>query len=178
MYSGSLFNTLSIHWDRAKMLKKSPYDKIWRKCTLFFLLRSPTHHTFTFNSRFFYENTRFVSLYVCEVFSLSDSFWFFLKFIFLLYKKHENFDFKTSQFFSKLKEKSHIHFYSNTSGFSFATRRFKNQLYLRERSSPKTDLVTIFLKFRKSKLWESSFFSLATLSKYLIFLYLLNHLFL
>ena len=38
------------------MLKKIPSDKInSTKNALFFLLRAPTHHSFTFNLRFLYE---------------------------------------------------------------------------------------------------------------------------
>ena len=38
------------------MLKKFPSDKInVRKNAFFFLLRAPTHHSFTFNSQFLYK---------------------------------------------------------------------------------------------------------------------------
>ena len=38
------------------MLKKFPLDKIQgTKNALFFLSRAPTHHSFSFNSRFLYE---------------------------------------------------------------------------------------------------------------------------
>ena len=46
----------TIHWDKTKMLKKFPSDKInGTKNALFFLSRAPTHHSFTFNLRFLYE---------------------------------------------------------------------------------------------------------------------------
>ena len=45
-----------VHWVKTNMLKKFPSDKInGRKNALFFLLRVPTHHSFTFNLRFLYE---------------------------------------------------------------------------------------------------------------------------
>ena len=37
----------TIHWDKTQILKKIPLDKIYStKNTLFFLLQSPTHHSF------------------------------------------------------------------------------------------------------------------------------------
>ena len=78
------------------MLKKFPSDKIdVTKNALFFLSRAPTHYSFTFNSRFYYELKHKVhfSETVCGIF---DSVSVLLKFIFLLNKKHGLFDFKTS----------------------------------------------------------------------------------
>ena len=50
------FIQYTIHWDKTQMLKKIPLDKInVIKNALFFLSRAPTHHSFTFNSRFLYE---------------------------------------------------------------------------------------------------------------------------
>ena len=46
----------TIHWDKTQMLKKFPSDKISdTKIALFFLSRAPTHHSYTFNLRFWYE---------------------------------------------------------------------------------------------------------------------------
>ena len=70
------------------MSKKFPWDKIkGTKNALFFLSRAPTNHSFT--------STKFVSLKLCVGFSIFDSISFLLKFIFLLNKKHELFDFKS-----------------------------------------------------------------------------------
>ena len=46
----------TMYWNKAKMLKKVPLDKInGKKDALFFLSRAPSHHSFTFNLRFLYE---------------------------------------------------------------------------------------------------------------------------
>ena len=50
------FIQYNIHWDKTKMLKKSPRRKVTvQKNALFFPSRVPTHHSFTFNLRFLYE---------------------------------------------------------------------------------------------------------------------------
>ena len=87
------------------MLKNFPSDKInGTKNAFFFLSRIPTHHSFTFNLRFLYELKHKVRLSKTVVgFSIFDSVSFLLKFIFLFNKIHEPFDFKTSEFLSKLK---------------------------------------------------------------------------
>ena len=67
------------------------------KNALFFLLRAPTHHSFTFNFQFLYELKRMFHLpKLCVGFSIFDSVLFLLNFIFLFNKKHGLFDFKTS----------------------------------------------------------------------------------
>ena len=61
----------TIHWDKTQMLKKIPSDKInGTKNALCFLLRAPTHHSFTFNFRFFYK---VISLELYVGFSIFDS---------------------------------------------------------------------------------------------------------
>ena len=53
------------------MLKRFPSDKKnGTKNALFFLSRAPTHHSFTFNSRFLYElkNKVHLSKIVCGIF--------------------------------------------------------------------------------------------------------------
>ena len=53
------------------MLKSFPLDKInVTKNVLFFLSRAPTHHSFTFNSRFLYElkQTVLLSKTLCGIF--------------------------------------------------------------------------------------------------------------
>ena len=78
------------------MLKKIPSEKInGLKNALFFLSRAPTHHSFTFHLRFFYEMKHRIRLSktVCRIFhSVS----FLLKFIFLFNKMYGLFDFKRS----------------------------------------------------------------------------------
>ena len=88
----------TIHWDKTQMLKKIPLHKINnRKNALFFLLRSPTHHSFVFNLRFLMRwSPRFVSLKLRVEFCIFDCVPFLIKFIFLFNKIHEPFDFKTS----------------------------------------------------------------------------------
>ena len=59
----------TILWDKTQMLKKFPSDKInGTKNALFFLSRSPTHHSFTFNLRFLYEHKVRLFKTVCEIF--------------------------------------------------------------------------------------------------------------
>ena len=75
------------------MLKKFPSDKVnGTKNALFFLSRAPTHHSFTFNLRFFYELKHKVRLSktVCGIFHFR-----LLKFMFLFNKIHGLFDFKS-----------------------------------------------------------------------------------
>ena len=76
----------TIHWDKTQMLKKFPSDKInGTKNALFFLLRAPTHHSFTFNLRFLYElkhNVR-LSKTVCGIFHFQSRFLFINVFIFV-----------------------------------------------------------------------------------------------
>ena len=62
------------------MLKKIPSDKInGTKNALFFLLRAPTHHSFTFNLQHLHELKRKVSLSktVCGIFHVR------LRFVFI-----------------------------------------------------------------------------------------------
>ena len=87
----------TIHWDKTKMLKNIPLDKIYgTKNVLYFLSRAPTFHNLTFNLRFLYELKRKFRLQNCPGFSIFDSVSFLLKFIFLFNKMHGLFDFKTS----------------------------------------------------------------------------------
>ena len=80
------------------MLKRFTSDKInGTKYALFFLSRTPTHHSFTFDSQFFYElNTNSISLKVSVGIFYFRFRLFLLKFIFLLNKKHGLFYLKTS----------------------------------------------------------------------------------
>ena len=80
------------------MLKKCPLDEInGTEKALFFLSRAPTYHSFNFNSRFLYQLKYNVPLSksMCEIFDFRFLF-VFIKVIFLLNKKYELFDFKTS----------------------------------------------------------------------------------
>ena len=87
----------TIHWDKTQIFKKFPSNKInGAKNALFILPWAPTHHSFTFNLRFLFWSTRFVSLKLCVRFSIFDWVSFLLKFIFLFNKMHVLFDFKTS----------------------------------------------------------------------------------
>ena len=63
IYSESSFNIIYIEI-KSKYVKKFPSDQIKvRKNAIFFPSRTPTHQSFTFNSRFLYElSTRFVPL--------------------------------------------------------------------------------------------------------------------
>ena len=62
------------------MLKNFPSDKInGTKNALFFLLRAPTHHSFTFNLRFLYELKHKVRL--CK--SMCGIFHFRFRFVFI-----------------------------------------------------------------------------------------------
>ena len=53
----------TIHWDKTKMLKKFPSDKInGTKNALFFLSQVPAHHSSTFNLWFLYESKHKIRL--------------------------------------------------------------------------------------------------------------------
>ena len=81
---------------QSRNVKEFPLDKLnATKNVLFFLSRAPTHHNFTFNSRFLYELKHKVRISKTEC-GIFDSVSFLLKFIFLFSKKHVLFDFKTS----------------------------------------------------------------------------------
>ena len=85
----------TIHWDKTQILKNLSSDKInGTKNIIFFLLRAPAHHSFTFNLRFSHELKHKVRLSktVCVGFSIFKFIWFLLKFIFLLSKMHRIFD--------------------------------------------------------------------------------------
>ena len=86
-----------IHWDKTQMLKKFSSGKISvSKSPLFFFSRAPpTHHRFAFNPRFLCELNRKVRVSK-TMFGIFDSVLFLLKFIFLFYRKHVLFQFKTS----------------------------------------------------------------------------------
>ena len=76
------------------MLKNFPPDKIsGTKNVLFFLSRSPTHHGFTFNLRFFYELKPKICLFktMCRIFHFPFRF-VSIEFIFLFNKMHGLFD--------------------------------------------------------------------------------------
>ena len=68
------------------MLKKFPSDKITgTKNALFFISRAPTHYSFTFNLRFFYElkHKVLVSKTVCGIFHFRFRFIFIKVYIFV-----------------------------------------------------------------------------------------------
>ena len=86
------------------MSKNLPWEKVnGRKHSTFFVSRSPTHHRLLFNLIFFYELKHKVlfPLIVGGIFHFYFDL-FLLKCIYLLNKKHQLFDFKASQFLSKL----------------------------------------------------------------------------
>ena len=62
--------SMILHWDKTQMLKKFPSDEINGIKRDLFFWRAPTHHSFTFDLRFFYElnhKVRF-SKTVCRIF--------------------------------------------------------------------------------------------------------------
>ena len=63
--SNILWMIVVVHWDKTQMLQKFPSDKInVTKNALFFHSRAPTHHSFTFKSRFLYELKH--KLHICK----------------------------------------------------------------------------------------------------------------
>ena len=73
----------SIHWDKAQMLKQLPLEKLNRtKNDFFFLLRAPTHHSFTFNLWFLYELKHKIRT-VCGIFHFRFRFVFIKVYIFV-----------------------------------------------------------------------------------------------
>ena len=73
--------SVTIHWDRTQILKKSPSNKInGTKKSFFFLLRTPTNQSFTFHG---------FLLKLCAGFPIFDYVPFLLKFLFLFNKMHE-----------------------------------------------------------------------------------------
>ena len=91
------FIQYTIHWDKTN-IKKFPSDKIdVTKNALFFLSGAPTHDNFTFNLQFLYEQKHKVHLSktMCGIFHFRFRL-VFNKVIFLFYRKHRLFYFKTS----------------------------------------------------------------------------------
>ena len=80
----------TAHWDKTQIFKKFPSHEInGTKNALFFLLRTPTHHSFTFNLRLSYELEHKVRLSKTVLtFSIFDFVSLLLKFIFLFNKMH------------------------------------------------------------------------------------------
>ena len=76
----------TMDWDKTQILEKLFLDKInGTKNALFFLLRTPTHHSFTFNLWFLYELKHKVCLSItgCEIFNFWFSFIFIKIYIFV-----------------------------------------------------------------------------------------------
>ena len=76
----------TIHWDKRRMSKKLPLDKInGTKNALFFLSQVPTKNGFTFNLRFLYELKHKVCLSktVCGIFHFRFRFVFIKVYIFV-----------------------------------------------------------------------------------------------
>ena len=91
-------------------------------------------------------STRLVSLKLYVEFFIFDSVSFLLNFQFFFNKMHRLFDFKTSQFISKLKNrKATQSFASRTLIFKLQQDDLKFNDICVNWSSPKTDLVTNFL---------------------------------
>ena len=86
------------------MLKKFPSEKVNdTKNALFFLLRAPTHYSFTFNLSFLYKQKHKIRLSKTVGGIYRFRFVFIKVYIFLFNKMCELFDFKTLYFLSKLK---------------------------------------------------------------------------
>ena len=86
VYSESVVNTPYIEIKHLKIFKKIPLDKInGAKNALFFLVRAPTHHGFTFNLRFLNELKHNVCLSktVCGIFHFRFCFVFIKVYIFV-----------------------------------------------------------------------------------------------
>ena len=78
--------SISTHWDKTQILKQVSSDKISdTKNVLFFSLRAPTHHSFSFNIRFLYELKRKVRLSktVCGIFRFKFDFVFIKVYFFV-----------------------------------------------------------------------------------------------
>ena len=76
----------TIHWDKTKILKKFPSNKInGTRNAFFFLPRAPTHHSFNFNFRVLYEQKHKVSLSktLCGIFRFRFRFFFIKVYIFI-----------------------------------------------------------------------------------------------
>ena len=86
----------TIHWDKTKMLKKFPLDKIFGKRNALFCFRELQLITvlLLICDSYMSWSTRFVSLKSYVGFSFFDSVSFLSKFTFLFKKMHGLFDFK------------------------------------------------------------------------------------
>ena len=87
VYIFSKFIQYTTYWDKQQMLKKFPSDKInVTENTLFFLLRPPSHHSFTFNSQFLYGLKYNVHLSETVIFHFQFCFVFMKFYIFVQQK--------------------------------------------------------------------------------------------
>ena len=94
----------TILWDKTQMLKKFPSDKInGTKNALFFLLRAPNNHSFTFNLPFLYELNHKVRLSktVCGIFHFRFRFALIKVFYFYSTKCMDSFTLKRQNSFQK-----------------------------------------------------------------------------
>ena len=130
------------------MLQKIPLEKInVTKNALFFLSRVPTHHSLLLICDSYMSwSIRFVSLKLFVGFCNSDSISFLWKFILLFIKMHGHFDFKTSWFLSKSKNRKVAHsLLPSPLLFKLQQKVLKfNDICVRW-NSQKTDLVTNLL---------------------------------
>ena len=168
-------------------MQKYPSDEIkGTKNVLFFLSCAPTHHSFTFNLRFFYELRHKVRLCktVCGFFRFRFRFVVIKVYIFVqqntwtlwLWNVIISFKFKAI-------EKPHTQFCSHNSIFKLQQEVLKFNGICVNGSSPKTDLVTMFLNPENRSFENVSKVTfiigfLLIFFKYLLFLYSITYIFL
>ena len=133
------------------MLKKFPWDKTNVNITnaLFFLLRAPTHNSFTFNLRFSYEmkHQACLSKTVCGIFNLRFRFVFIKVYIFASTKCMNSLTLRRHNSFQNYNNRIATHsFAARPVIFNLQQEVLKLSYICVSWSSAKTDLVTIFFK--------------------------------
>ena len=101
----------TIHWDKTQMLKKFLWTKQIVQNKTFFLLKAPSHHSFTFNLLFLYElkyNVR-LSKTVCGIFYFQFRFVFIKVYIFVQQNVYGLFEFKRHNSYQKWNNRKITH---------------------------------------------------------------------
>ena len=113
-------------------------------------------------------STRFITVKVCEWFSIFNSVLFLLNFIFLFNKSHELCDFNVIFFFQVKIRKATYSFGPRLLIFKLQEAVGKFNDICMTRSSSKTDLETNFLNLQNLSFEYVTFFLYSLLSKYLM----------
>ena len=155
------FLQYTIHLDKIQMWKKFPLDKInFTKNALFFLSRAPTHHSFTFNSRFSYELKHNAHLSK----KVSVGFFIFNSLSFLLWLSINSLTLKRHSSFQNYNNNKAMHsFAPRPLWFLSCDKKFEISIISAWVGATEKLTWRRIFRLRKSKLWVRQFFQIVTL---------------